>query len=140
MALLISLNGHRVGEQVKYDALLLSVVDLFGTGWELRLRATVYDMDIGSQALGAPGGVHGHVAAAHHSHLLAVEDGCLGIGLICLHQVDTGQVLIGGVHTHQGLSRDLHKHRQSGAGADKNSLIAHVEQFRNGQYLADHHI
>ena len=75
MALLIPLNGHGVGEQVEDDSLLLGVVDLLGPGGELGLGAAVDDVDLGPQTLGAPGGVHGHVAAATTATLLVVEDG-----------------------------------------------------------------
>ena len=100
MALLIALNGDGVGEQIEDDALLLGVVDLFGTGGELSLGAAVDDVDLGAHALGTPGGVHGHVAAADNSHLLVVEDGGLRPLLVGLHQVDTGEVLVGGVDAH----------------------------------------
>ena len=140
MALLIPLDGNGIGEQVENDALLLGVVDLLGAGGELRLGAAVDDVDLSPQALGAPGGVHSHVAAAHHGHLLVVEDGGLGALLIGLHQVDAGEVLIGGVDAHQSLAGDLHKHGQAGSGGDEHRLIATLKQLGDGEDLADDHV
>ena len=117
------------------------MVDLLGTGGQLRLGAAVDDVDLGPQPLGAAGGIHSHVAAAYHGHLLVVEHGGWGIVLVGLHQVDAGQVLVGGVHANQGLAGDLHEHGQARAGADEDGLEAVLlEQLGDGEHLADDHI
>ena len=97
-------------------------------------------MDLGAQALGAPGGVHGHVAAAYHGHLLVVEDGGGAALLVGLHQVNAGEVLVGGVHAHQALTGDLHKHGQAGTGGDEHRLIAPLKDLGDGENLADDHV
>ena len=63
------------------------------------LAPAVDDVDLRAHALGAPGRVHGHVAAADHRDLLVVQYRGLAVGLVGLHQVNAGQVLVGGVHT-----------------------------------------
>ena len=96
------------------------------TGGKLLHAAAVHHIHLGAQALGAAGGIHGHIAAADHSHLLALEvhDGGIGVGLIGLHKVDTGEELIGGIHTLEVLAGDVHEHGQACAGAHKYGLKA----------------
>ena len=65
---------------------------------------------------------------------------CFGIGLISLHQVDTGQELVGGINAVQALTGNAHKARQTCAGTDKHSLIAHVKQLVNGQGTANDNV
>ncbi len=48
--------------------------------------------------------------------------GVSDLGLIGLHQVDTGEELVGGIHTLQVLAGDVHEHGQACAGADKHGL------------------
>ena len=69
------------------------------TGGHLRLAAAVDDVHVlRAQALGAAGGVHGHVAAADHRHGLgSCMMGVSYSSRVGLHQVDAGQVLVGGV-------------------------------------------
>ena len=60
---------------------------------------------------------------------------------ICLHQVGTGQVLVGGADAGIALAGDAHKPGQTGAGADEHGLKTHVlHQLVDGEHLADNHI
>ena len=116
------------------------MVNLLSAGGQLGLGTAVNDVDLSAQTLGAAGSIHGHVAAAHNGDLLVMQDGSLAVGQVGLHQVDAGEVLVGGVHAYQGLARDLHKHGQAGTGTDEHGLIAHLKQLGDGQYLADDHV
>ena len=84
--------------------------------------------------------IHGYVSAAYHGHLLCQHDGSGTIFLICLHQIDAGQIFVGAVHAFQVFSRYSHKAGQARAGADKNRFIAHVKQLVHRKGFADHHI
>ncbi len=95
---------------------------------------------LGPHALGAAGGVHGHVAAADDGGGAGVLQGGVVPLPVGLHQVDTGQVLVGGVHPRQGLAGDAHKHGQARAGTDEHGLIALLKHFVNVEGLADDHI
>jgi len=53
--------------------------------------------DSAGQSARSSDGVHGHVAAAHDRHALAVQDRGVGVGVVGAHQVDAGQVLVGRV-------------------------------------------
>ena len=65
-------------------------------------------------------------------------DGSVGIGLIGLHQVDTGQELVGGENTLVVDTGDVHEHRQAGAGADEHGLEALLlHQLVHGDGTAD---
>ena len=96
-------------QQAELDALFLGVVDFLGAGGQLVSAAAVDDEHlVGAHALGAAGGVHGHVAGA--------DDGdALRVGLyrrvvvvaVGLHEVYTGEVLVGGVDAEQVLARDV---------------------------------
>ena len=119
------------------------MLHLLGTGGELGLGAAVDDVHIGPQALGAAGGVHGHVAAAHHGHLLAlqVHDGSVCALPVGLHQVDAGEELVGGVDALQVLAGDVHEHGQAGAGADEHGLELHLlHQLVDGDGPANHRV
>ena len=112
-------------------------------GRQLLHTTAVNHPNLSAQALGAAGGVHGHVAAAHHGHLLALQihDGRIAVLPIGLHQVDTGQELIGGIHALQVLAGNMHEHGQTGAGADKHSLEAVLlHQLIDGDGTAHHGI
>ena len=69
-----------------------------------------------------------------------MEDGGGRVVLIGLHQVDAGEVLVGGVHAHQGRSGNLHKHGQAGARADEHGLVALLKQLGDGEHLANDHV
>ena len=43
--------------------------------------------------------IHSHVTAAYHSYLFTVHDRCSGIGIKRLHQIASGQILIGREYT-----------------------------------------
>ena len=126
VVILVGQDLHGVVEGLEDDALFLGVLHLFLTGGELLHAAAVDDVDLGAQTLGAAGGVHSHVAAAHNGHLLGMLDGGVGVGLIGLHQVDTGQELVGGVDAPVVDAGDVHEHGQARAGADEHGLEAHA--------------
>ena len=99
---------------------------LLVTGRKLLHTAAVHHIHLGAQTLGAAGGVHSHVAAADNSDLLALEVHNRGVrvGLIGLHQIDTGEELVGGIHALEILTGDVHKHGQTRARAHKHGLKA----------------
>ena len=118
------------------------MLDLLLTGRQLGHAAAVDDVDIlGTQTLGAAGSVHGDIAAADNGNGLALHDGRAGILLVRLHQVDAGQVLVGGVDAVQALAGDAHKAGQTGTGRDIDGLEAVVvHQLVDGQDFTDDHV
>ena len=119
------------------------MVDFLQTGGHLLFGPAVDDISLGTQAFGTAGGVHSHVAAAHDGDCLAVADGGLIalVALVSLHQVDSGQVLVGGVDTHVALARDAHEIGQTGAGGDEHCFKAHVvHNLIDGEDFADDHV
>ena len=85
--------------------------------------------------------IHGNVTAADNSDCLAVADGGIIFGQICLHQIDSCQVFICGINADQCFAGDTHEGGQACACADKDSIKAHiVDDFINGKHLADNHI
>ena len=106
-----------------------------------RSSAAVHHVHLGAQPLGAAGGVHGHVAAADHGHGLAlqVHDGRVAVLAVGLHQVDTGQELVGGIDALQVLAGDIHEHGQARAGTDEHRLKAVLlHQLVDGDGAAHH--
>ena len=66
-------------------------------------------------------------------------DGGVVIVAVGLHQVDAGQVLVGGVDAQQALAGDPEEAGQAGAGAQEDGLVALVgEQLIDGNGPADH--
>ena len=139
IAVLVADDLHRIGEQLELHFLLHGVVDLLLTGGDLLHAAAVDDVDLlGAHALGAAGGIHGHVAGANDGDLLVVLDGGVVIVPVGLHQVDAGQVLVGGVHAQQALAGDAQEPGQTGTGAQEHGLEALVgEQLVHGDGPAD---
>ena len=117
------------------------MLHLFVTGGQL-LHATAIDHpDLSAQTLGAAGGVHRHVTAANDGNLLAlkIHDGGIAVLAIGLHEVDTGQELVGGEHALEVLAGDVHKHGQTCAGAHEHGLIAlFLHQLIDGDGAAHH--
>ena len=68
--------------------------------------------------------VHSNVTAADNSDCLAVADGGIIFGQICLHQIDSCQVFICRKYTVCLFSRNTHELRKSGSGADKYCIIS----------------
>ena len=140
-AVLIGENLHRVGEEIEDDSLLLGVVDLLRSRGQLRLASPVHNMYVRAQAQGRSRRVHGHVAAADHSHLLSRRDGGVIVLPEGLHQVASGEVLVGGEHAVGILTGDSHEFGQSGAGADEHGLEAFlVHELVDGHGFAHHHV
>ena len=132
---------ERRGQELEDNALFLGVMDLLKTGGQLLLRAAVYDVDLlRAHALGAARRVHGHVAAAHDCNLVRVEDRGGGAVLVGLHQIDTGQVLVGRVNAVGVLARHADKARQACARADKDGLVAVGKQLVDGLGAADNKV
>ena len=52
------------------------------------------------------------------------------------HQVDPGEVLVGGVDALEVLARDVHEHRQAGADGDEDG-VEPLPQLGQGERLAD---
>ncbi len=65
----------------------------------------------------------------------------MAAGQIGFHQVDAGQVLVGGVDALQALAGDAHEPGQAGAGGDVDGLKAVLaHELVDGQHLADDHV
>ena len=89
------------------------------------------------EAPGTAGGVHRHIAAADDDDLLPPADRSVVLVLIGLHQVDTGEVLIGGDDAAELLPVDAHKPGQAGTGADEHRLKALGHQLIDALGTAD---
>ena len=139
VALLVADDAHRVGEQLELDLFLLGVVDLFLTGGDLFHAAAVDDVDVlRAETLRAAGGVHGDVAGADDGDALVVLDRRVVIFAVSLHEVDTGQELVGGVNAEQVLARNAEEAGQTRAGAEEHGLKAFLgEQLVDGDRAAD---
>ena len=113
------------------------------TGRQFFHAAAVDDVHVSAQTLGAARSVHGDVAAADDGDFLALKrhDGRVGAVLISLHQVDTGQELVGRVNAAEVLTGDVHEHRKTRTGADEHGLEAVLaHQLVDGHDAADDHV
>ena len=115
---------------------------LFQTGGHFLFGTAVYDINVlRTHTLCASCRIHGNVAAADNGNRLAVADGGIIFGQICLHQVDSCQIFICGIYADQSLAGDTHEGGQTCACADEYGIEAHiVDDFINGKHLADNHI
>ena len=69
-----------------------------------------------------------------------MPDRGLAVRAIGLHQVDAGQILVGGIHALEALARNPHEARQTRAGGDIDGFVAHFKQLVDGEHLADDHV
>ena len=117
------------------------MVQLFETGRHFCFAAAVNDVNmLGTEAFCAAGSIHCDIAAADDCDCLRDDHGRVALFIISLHQVDTGQILICGHHALERLALNVHEHRESRAGTDKDLLKAHLKQLVHRQNLADNHI
>ena len=117
------------------------MVDLLETSRKFLLGTTVHDVNlVSTHALCAAGSVHGYVAAADDRDLLRVVDRGVCVFLVCLHQIDAGQVLVRRVNAVRVLARHADKGRQTGAGTDENRFKTVAEQLVDGLRTADNEV
>ena len=117
------------------------MVQLLQTGGHFRFTTAIDDVNVfRAETLCAAGGVHCHIAAADNGYGLGDDDRRVAFAGVGLHQVDAGQIFIGGHDALESLALDVHEHGQACAGADKNGLVAHFKQLVHRQNLADDHI
>ena len=134
-------NFHWIGQEVKNDAFLLRVVNLLHTGGKLFLTSSVYDMYLGAKTQSGSRGVHGHVASADHGDLLSAHDGRIGILAEGLHQVASGQILVGGEYTVGIFTGNPHEFGKSGSGADEHGGEAlFVHKLVDGDRFSNDHV
>ena len=130
VTVLACMDGDGVVEQPELNALGLCMLDLFLTGGQLSHAAAVDDVDIlGTQALGAAGGVHGDVAAADDCAAFA------DLGLVA--EVYLAQEVNAAVHALELLAGYAELCRLLSADSDKEALIALLAQLVDGDILAD---
>ena len=117
------------------------MVNLLLAGRKLSLGAAIDDMNLGAEPERGAGCIHCDIAATHYAHLLASVDRGQIVVAVCAHKIVAGQELIGGEHAAEILSRDAHKLRKTGAGADEHGLEAHlVKEFVDGYGAANEHV
>ena len=115
-------------EPVEVDPLLLGVAQLLDAAGGLGLGPAVDAVDLlGPEAPRDAQAVHRGVAGAEDGDLLAHGDGRVLEGeLVAAHQVDASQELVGAVDLPGLLARDAEEHREAGAGADEDGVVAHL--------------
>ena len=80
------------GEEL--NALFLSMLHLFQSGWHLNLTTTIYQSNIGTQTLGCTTRVHSGITTTYNQHALGGVQWGIGLGVGGIHQVHTGKVLV----------------------------------------------
>ena len=94
-AVFIALDFNRVCKKLEDNTFFHSVMNLFCSCRKLIHTATVDDIYFAcTHSLGTAGSVHSNVTAAYDGDLVSVHDRSIVFRLVCLHQVDTGQVLV----------------------------------------------
>ena len=99
-------------------------MDFLHTGRQLSFASSVYNVNVRTKAKSRSGCVHGYVSAADDTDFLSDLDRCVIVITECLHQIISGQILVGGEDAQRALARDAHEHRQTGAGTDEDSFEA----------------
>ena len=80
-------------------------------------------------------GVHGHVAATDDGHAVAVQHRRVRGLPVGAHEVDAGEVLVGGVDALEVLAGHVHEHRQARADGDEDRRRTWSRSSRSVQVL-----
>ena len=113
----------------------------FHSGRQLLFASTVYNVYLRTQTKCGSCCIHRHVTAADNGYLLTMHDRSSGVGIKSLHQVASGQVLVGREDTVGILTGDTHELRQSGTGTDEYSLKTFlIHQLVDGHGFTYHHV
>ena len=64
-------------------------------------------------------------------------DGCGAARQVRLHQIDPGEVFVGGIDALEALARNPHEAGQARAASDEEGLIAHLKELVHRQGFAD---
>ena len=111
------------------------------SGWKFDFGATIDYRGVSSKPESGPGGIHGDVSASHHAALLSGMDRSEVILPEGLHQVVTGQELIGGEDSVEVLAGDTHELGQSRTCSHEDRLETFVvDQAVYGHGASDDHI
>ena len=140
VVVLVAQNANRVVQQVELNALFLCVLDFLGTSRHLISASPVNDMDLGAHSFSASCSVHGNVSAAYNRNLFVLFDWGVVLVQVALHQVDSGQVLVGGVYTYQVLALDVHELRKAGTGTNEYSIVSFIEQVLDVQRSSHYYV
>ena len=140
VVVLVAQNANRVVQQVELNALFLCVLDFLGTSRHLISASPVNYMDLSAHSFSASCCVHGNVSAAYNRNLLVLFDWSVVLVQVALHQVDSGQILVGGVYAYQVLAFDVHELRKAGTGTDEYSIVSLIEQVLDIQGSAHYHV
>ncbi len=122
---IITLVSQWVMQCVKFNSLLLGMLDLLDAGRHLLLRASVDDHRLlGSQPSGGTHGIHGSVASTDHCYLLTHIYRGVALRIGSLHQVDTGEVLVARHDADQVLTRYVHEVGKTRTASHEDSPVA----------------
>lgn len=123
-ALLVADDFRRRGEVFEADALLFGMMNFLRARRQFRLRAAIDDHRLRcAETLGRAHSVHRHVAAADHRDAPAVQHRRVGMGkLVGGHEVDAGEILVGGIDAFQVLAGSDHEDRQAGTVGDEDHI------------------
>ena len=130
-ALVVAAVSHGAREVLEAHALLLGVLDLLLARRHLGARAPVDDGDLArAHAQRRARAVHGHVAAAHHGHARALRRRRVVLGeQERLHEVDAGEVLVGGHDVAEVLAGQAHEAGQARARGQVHGVVAAREEL-----------
>ena len=111
------------------------------TGRQLSFASSVHHMHLCAQTECCSGSIHGNVSAAYNCYLLAQVDWRIVIITEGLHQVASGQILVGREYTVGVLTWNSHELGKSCAGTDEYGLKAFlIHQLVYGHGFTDDNI
>src|SRR5210317_175705 len=107
------------------------MMNLCSPGRHFLARSTVDDLDaFGAQAHRRSGRIHGHVSSTEYDDVFTNGDRRVDIGeFIGLHQIGSGQVLVGRENSDQIIAWNIHESRQTGTDPDVHGVKALFKKF-----------
>ncbi len=96
MTVLVTVDGTGIVQQIELDALGFGMLNFFLTCRQLVAAAAIGDIDmLGTKTLCHTRRIHRDISGADDGDTVKVLDGCVIIVTVCLHEVCTGQKLVG---------------------------------------------
>ena len=105
------------------------MLHLFETCRHLLFGTTIYEGNLGTEALGCTAGIHSGISTTYDDDVLTEIDRCICLRISGIHKVDAGEILVGRHDIDGILAWYVHEVGKSGTRAYEDTLEAHFLEF-----------
>ena len=112
------------------------MLDFLGTGRHSSAVTAVHHGDLRAETKGTTNSITSDVTGTDNNNMLAREDGSIGVEGegVGLHEIDTGEELVGRVDTREGFARDAEEAGKTGTDTDESGVVVALEELSYATY------